>query len=81
MHQPLPVEGIAFDFRELTAEQQRIVQYAVSLKILTLLEKLELDPFTVEEREEIMTALSSAKTASDATQERLRQLITGLPTP
>jgi hypothetical protein len=66
-----------------TAKVEDAVQF-VSSQISGLsvqLEKLELDPLTVAEREEIMTALSSATTASNDTQERFRKLIAGLPTP
>lgn len=72
----LPVDGLNLDFRDLDERSQRIAQYAISLKILERLPLALTDP----EREEIMRALNSSTTASNATQDRLRTLIAGLPT-
>jgi hypothetical protein len=73
MSEPLPpdsIDGLGLTFEHLSTRGQRLAQFRAT-------ERQRKAELSDEEREEIMTALSSSKRASDQTQARFRALIAG----
>ena len=74
---PLPVDGLGLDFRDLDERSQRIAQYALSRKIL---EEVLKQPLDEEQRAEMAASYTRAKERSDANQKKLLDAITPTPT-
>ena len=73
MTEPLPVDGL-IDFRDIAHDDRaaRIAQYALSLKILAAVERLDLSE---QQRAQIKASLTSAKEKSDKAQKKLTDAI------